>query len=230
MAFAFLKGLSDIANIAGTLGTIFGPRRNIAKEIPTLQPSIDAAEAARVYAAAAANPNDPRFQNLAALFEEKTRRDTISAIRDIIRLNNRAMARGLPGIGINPERRDEAISSAIATQNELAKEQARLSARDYLLAASQGQANAAQGFASTFQPFQAFGDIAAGERSDRLKALGQLGSKLPDLADIFRNVFGGSRPIGGEVPARGRLLNGSVSSTVNPGTNYFNRYNPGRLF
>lgn len=232
MAFAFLDTLGSIAKLGASAAALFGGRRNISKEIPTLQPSIDAAEAARVFGLAAANPDDPMFQNLASLFQEKIRRDTLSSIKEIIRQNNRAQARGAVGLGINPDRRDEAISSAIATQNELAKEQARLSARDYLLAASQGQAQAAQGFSGTFQPFQQFGDIAANQRASRLRALGEFPGQL---SDVFRNAFGGSGVslggLGSALQARsGSPLNGSISSTVNPGTNYYNRYQPRRVF
>lgn len=88
--------------------------------------------------AAAGDPTSKRFVNTAALFNEQRKGDMLSAINAIMRANRRAKARGAIGVGINPERRDEALSSAILRGFERSGNLSRLDARNALMQQAEG--------------------------------------------------------------------------------------------
>jgi hypothetical protein len=105
------------------------------------------------------DPNDPRFQALAAEEESGIRSGFQSGIRELLTANNRARARGLAGI-LNPERQDEGISSATATAFEMARNEARNRVRTYLQSAANVNANL-MGAMPTPLPSQGMNPLAA---------------------------------------------------------------------
>lgn len=165
-------------------------KRNIRDEIPFIQDMVDSAHASRVYASAAADPNSPYFKNLAALFDEKMRREAIEAIQRDIVMRRRASARGDIGAGINPERRDESKQRATALAFMAAKERAREDARASLQDASRSSAMAAYAYNPAASLHSRYGDIAANRRAN---AYGGLGETIQSLgAELDRVLRGGS--------------------------------------
>lgn len=96
------------------------------------------AKRAAKLARAAADPTSPTFRNLAGQYDAENRRALIQGIDRIMRENARTKARGGIGFGINPERRDESRTQALARAFMKSREGARREARDTLLAASHG--------------------------------------------------------------------------------------------
>ena len=136
MAFPWQKA-KDIGDIVGggfQLARAFGGR----KASKSAKRARKTARQARRLAAAAADPTSPTFRNLAAQYDQENRRALIQGIDRIMRENARARARGDVGFGVNPERRDESRTQALARAFMQSREQARREARNTLLAASQG--------------------------------------------------------------------------------------------
>ena len=201
MAIAFLPGGSvsainsyqpgpDLGGILNNLGGMgaaianiirLGRKPDINKDIPSMQSALNAAEAARVYADASVNPESPHFKNLAALEESSIRRDLITAINEIMKSNARAKASGRVGFGVNPERRDEARSGAIARAFAQAGEQSRRIASDKLAGASSRSAGAAGAFAPSFGPFAGYADMGRTYEASRTQQMGDLGQWIADI-------------------------------------------------
>ena len=122
---------------------LFG-RSNPDKDIPGLAEARAASQQAMRFSAAAADPNSPEFQNLAALYEGQRKRDLADSSSEIMKRNRFEKARGGVGFGINPERRDEArygaLTKGFAASGDMAREEARRS----LLQSAGGSAQAAQ--------------------------------------------------------------------------------------
>jgi hypothetical protein len=171
-------GIADLVTAGGTLLNLFTKRKQ-SKEVPAVNEMLGAVRGGQEYAQAASNPNHPYFKNLVALNAEHNLTNLSEGLRELMVQHRRSVARGNPGVLINPERRDEAVASAfmrgLYNQNEDAKQKAR----DYLLATSQGLLNSAQGYAQPAQYQKAYADLDA----NRQAAMG--GS----LADLIR--FGG---------------------------------------
>lgn len=89
-----LSPLAPVVELGGALYNLFGNDKN------------QSAEAMRSVLGASINPKDPRFRNLAALFEEKAREDAIRGVNEAERARRAAIARG--DMPVLSERRDEA--------------------------------------------------------------------------------------------------------------------------
>lgn len=100
------------------------------------------AEAA-VYSRAAGDPTSERFKGLHGQLTDLSRRNLVAGINEIMKANNRARARGALGVGINPERRDEALSSAILRGFQGAGDRAFGQTIQSLMASAQGMRGAA---------------------------------------------------------------------------------------
>lgn len=81
------------------------------------------------------NPQDPRFLDLVGQEEGDIRSGVQGGLHELLITDQRARARGLSGL-LEPERRDEGISSASATAFEQARNEARNRVRSYLLSAA----------------------------------------------------------------------------------------------
>ncbi len=213
----------NFGSIIGDLGGIIAQsrgRRDINQEIPILQSMIDAAEASRVYAQAAADPSSKFFVNLAGMEEERLRRDFMSNLRQILVSHRRARARGAPGFGINPERRDESRYRAIITFFEEAKDKARQLARQMLLQASQASAGAAGSFGPAVNAFGTYGGYEANRQAGLGEAIGSLGAKLgPQIGEMFTPSQSAPQPeINLTLPGAnwGNTISGAYSNRTSP--------------
>ena len=95
------------------------------------------------YSRAAGDPTSERFKGLHGQLTDLSRRNLVQGINEIMKANNRARARGSLGVGINPERRDEAMSGAILRGFQGAGDQAFGQTINSLMAAAQGMRGAA---------------------------------------------------------------------------------------
>jgi len=84
---------------------------------------------------------------------------------------------------LNPERRDEAIASALATHRATVRDKARQNVRNYLLQATGAQ----RGVAASYQPI-----MAASEQQQRNRASGfdALFSGISELPKTLENLSG----------------------------------------
>ena len=187
MAFDFLS-LGDGGNnpLEGIGSAITGISSLLHKrdpgELPTLQPWVNALYASGIYSNAAMNPESPYFKNVAAIEEEKNRENLIAAIRQMVVANNRAAARGTYGVGINPERADEARFQAISRGFQKAQQMAREQAREILMQAAGAQRDLASGYAGPTGVFGSYADANSQRRSD---ALGAIMKGIEGLGGIF---------------------------------------------
>jgi hypothetical protein len=125
---------------------------------------------------ASINPNDPKFKNLVALFEESNRANAIKNIQNIMNQDARSRARGGGGFIVNPERRDEFRSNALNQAFMDAGEKARLEAAGAL-------SGAATGYGGLI-PYQQQQDAL---RSQQIGALGGMAADaIPGIADLFK--------------------------------------------
>ena len=164
------------------------------EEPPALAAQIAAAEQARSFAAAAADPSSPQFQALAGLNEQQRREELVGGIRRILQFNQRALARGGRGFFVSPERRDEAVSAALTRNFERARVEANINARNYLLNAAQAAGAVAGQFGQIAQTEQGLIDRERLRRTSRYDALGTgisaLGAQIGDLAKVFGGQTG----------------------------------------
>lgn len=170
--------IADLVTAGGTLLNLFTKRKQ-SKEVPAVNEMLGAVRGGQEYAQAASNPNHPYFKNLVALNAEHNLTNLAGGLRELMVQHRRAQARGNPGVLINPERRDEAVASAFMRNLYSQNEDAKMKARDYLLATSQGLLNSAQGYSQPAQYQQAYANLDA----NRQAAMGGA------LADLIR--FGG---------------------------------------
>jgi len=191
--------LSDLGNVidaaAGAYGLFQG--RDAEDDIPGLGD-------ANKYLKASVNPDDPLFKNLAAQWTSQNRRATSDAIRSIMSQNRRAQARGDPGFGINPERRDEANTKAIIDAHIKANESSRLYASQMLQGAAGQGANVVRAtapyysgyanaeFGAPFQAIDAFTEMLRGFEPEP----GTTGNPIeqPETADPWGKAYGGYNP------------------------------------
>ena len=164
--------LGDVGSAGQSLGTALSAANNIfnprtASENPALR-------AYNELISAAGDPKSSRFVNQAAIHEEMRRKDLLSAINAMMRANRRARARGAIGIGVNPERRDEAVASAILRGFDRAGDQSRLDAQNTLM-------RQAQQVGASIPAYKTYGDITARQRSGGYEAffdmLGKMGGR-----------------------------------------------------
>ena len=141
MAFNFLSAAADIVTAgAGLVGAFRGRR-----EPAVSREQADIARQAAEFARLSVSPNDPKFRNLLALFDERNRRANIQGIENIFKQHRRSLARGGPGFFVNPERRDEAVAQALSRNFQLGAERARGETREAFLGASEAGTGAARG-------------------------------------------------------------------------------------
>lgn len=141
---SFLGGVGAVAPLIGQV--INRPRKS---DAPAVQQLGQDTQQANAMAAAAVNPNDPMYRNLLRLEEEKGRVDIARAVNEHLR-QRKNMIRRLGGQRysslFNPEREDEGLSRAIASEGAASGERARATTRDTLLA---GAGKLQGGLAST---------------------------------------------------------------------------------
>ena len=206
MAFEFLANIpfEQISSIGQAATGFFGLFRDppsATRDIPGLQSALDAAEAARVYGAAAVDPESPHFKNLAALEEASRRRDIIKTINEIMLSNRRSRASGRVGFGINPERRDEVRAATIVEQFLRAGIGSRDVASQRLSQASQRAAGAAAAFGPTFAPFESY---AARGREQERGSVEALFKTIGAFGDLFSS--------GGATSGLGSTFQGTTPS------------------
>ena len=176
-----------VGSIGGGIGSLLSAfrRRDPFSEIPGLRESIQTSVDRRAYAAALAEgPANPRFANLARIFEEQFRSEGIRGLREKMALQQRLMARGAsPGL-FTSERRDEAANRATMELFARAKAMGVGAASNNLKAAmgTQGSVDPA-----TFALLSRYGSDAfnrPGNITDALaKLLGASGGVLAGLGE-----------------------------------------------
>lgn len=173
-----------------------------------------ALEAQRVYQQAALNPESPHFRALVALQEAQRKRDVLQAIDMIQRKQNRARARGVMGALVNPERRDESIASAIASQFAESGDIARQQAAGLLGNAAQLSSQRAQGFGAAAQGFNNPNQLLTGYADERTRQQANIAGAIGDFAtssqfrDALSGLFGGSKPAIQAPPVQGYAASG----------------------
>ncbi len=101
--------------IIDLIGNIVGIGTGVAKIAQAFDsPKVPGLKFSQRVAKAAIDPNDPKTQNLAAVFKERLMADVLQGINDQERAYRRLRARGVVPGGIIPERRDEARTMTIA--------------------------------------------------------------------------------------------------------------------
>lgn len=122
---------------------------------------------------ASVDPNSPQFKNLAALFEEQNRANAIKNMQMLMQQHARGKARGDAGYFVNPERRDEARSGALAQAFMNAGIQGRDEARRSLTGAAGGYA----------------AGVPYDQYQDQLKSQ-YIGAAGESLGDLFKSLRG----------------------------------------
>lgn len=179
MAFNFLSAAANLITAGAGLVGAFRGRREPAVSREQAGIARQAAEFARL----SVSPNDPRFRNLLALFEERNRRANIQAIRGLFMTDRRAKARGDVGFGINPERRDEAIAQALSRNFQLGAERARGETREAFLGAAEAGTGAARGLSVPSFLAAQYEGLRAKNLAGGIEAGGDV---LRGLGDLFR--------------------------------------------
>lgn len=178
---------------------------------PAAREAEAAARAAREYADAALNPDSPQFKNLHALEEARVKRDLVASIEEIMRANRRAAATGRVGFSVNPERRDEFRSQAVARGFAEAGGRASKITADKLNAASQMAARGAAALTPAMLSQMRLDDINARRE----------GSFAEGLRDALKGVH---RTMGGSalqnVPAIGQSITWWPNSAPSNGWSY----------
>lgn len=95
-----LSPLAPVVDVAGGLYNLFRDSKS------------QSAQQMQSLLGAAVNPRDPRFRNIAALFEEKAKEEAIRGVQEAIRAENAAYARG--DKVVRGERQDEARYNTLA--------------------------------------------------------------------------------------------------------------------
>lgn len=186
MAFDFLEDINfkDIGGALGGLGALgmAFKGRDQYKEMPGLRGALEAAGGARDYSRWAADPKSEAFRNLEGLFKETSRREAVQrSLKDIL-MQRRQRARG--GGGMQSDRADEMRARNLIMADMMGRERARGQARDYLAAASQGQAGAASAYGGTLSQSAA---LSQAQRAEQMRGLGGLGEIAGALQDLFKN-------------------------------------------
>ncbi len=190
MAFGFLSGVADLVTAgAGLVGAFRGR-----KEPAVSREQADIARQAAEFAELSVSPDDPRFKNLLALFDERNRRANIQAIGDVFKQHRRSLARGGPGFFVNPERRDESVAQALSRNFQLGAEGARNETRRAFLDASNASTGAASGLSD---PAELAADYEALNRENLASGIEAGGDVLRSLGDVFstRRTWGRSDPM-----------------------------------
>ena len=100
---AFLTDLKDLIGIGGAGAQIWNLFRD--QKNPAMDAFMGEQQERGRLRSAALNPNSAEFRNMLALDEEAQRGDFVKAMREALRRQNRAMARGQ--VTTRPERQDE---------------------------------------------------------------------------------------------------------------------------
>ncbi len=129
------------------------------------------------------DPRGMQFQDIAGFLEQDALRDFEEGLRQVSVQNRRAVARG-GGFLLNPERRDEALLSALAREREVGGTAARQQTFDILLRAA-GQPSA--GIGATIGRQAELGQAQAG----RAASFGQFGLGLLGFGGGGGGGFGG---------------------------------------
>lgn len=143
--FDFLSGLQAIGDI-GQAGVGIASLLKKQPQPAGYEEMQQGMQRSNQLAAALADPNNPMFQSIAA-DEQAAGRDELTRTLNQIRLQNRrASARSPNGRILNPDRRDEAMASALARGTQDESVRARQRARQVISGALTGS-NAAAGVA-----------------------------------------------------------------------------------
>lgn len=138
---------------------------------------------ATTYGRAAINPESPHFRAVSALDEAQRKRDIVQVMNEIMKVQNRARARGVVGPLTNPERRDETIASIIADRFARTGDQSRQHAQGAL----QGAAAGARGTAAGYQgPVQTSANVEGANFGDRMAGI----ESIPDFASALQGFLG----------------------------------------
>ena len=122
MAFEFLND-SDLWNSINAGSTVLGraggiyqmfQSQNPYRDIPGLQDMINSRASAQEYQTAAANPLHPFNQNLQKIYTQQAMEQASNAVKQILLQARRGRASGVGSSLIQPERRDEMQSGALA--------------------------------------------------------------------------------------------------------------------
>lgn len=128
---SFFDGLLEnsggiLSSLAGIGLGFFGDQNDLPNDVEDILDRQEGAIDALI------DPNDPKFRQLAQSLEQ----DKVSSFAEGIRNYQNLLRRGRLTGAVNPERRDEGISQAFGRARQLAGEEARAQAREYLAQAA----------------------------------------------------------------------------------------------
>jgi len=189
--FDIFEGGAKLVGAAVGLKNLFD-KPDPYEDSPALRQAEEASLAARRYADAAANPDSPEFKNLATIEEQRIKHDLVTSIEEIMKANRRAAATGRVGFSVNPERRDEFRSQAVARAFADAGERAKRLATDKLMAASNAAMRSAQSFYPQINSQLAYANMGRQRQGDFLEAAQD---SIGMVGDIF-NLRGNQPSIG----------------------------------
>ena len=212
-----LTSLPSLIEAGGTLMNLF-TKRKASKEVPALNELLAATRGQQQYAEAAGNPNHPFFKNLVALNAEDNLAKASAGLRELLVQHRRALARGNPGVLVNPERRDEAVASAFMRGLYNQNEDAKMRARDYLMATSQGLEASVRGYNAAMPMQQAYSQIGVEQRHAAPGALADLFREGIKIYNQYRppaQTFSGARTFSGNFGAGSYGQFGSSAYPIN---------------
>lgn len=202
--FTDLFGGSSVGDIVG-LGSLALSAADLFKKDQIPKGMKQANNRISQISAALSNPDDPLYQQTVADQEQNIRGDFAQALQDMMTQSQRKIARGGMGLFVNPDRQDEAISSAFLRSTNDMKQQARDNARTYLQGAL-GANNAAMGaYAPQMQ-------MDAQNKSNKFSGISAIAEGLSSMFGnkSFANLLGQN-----QMPASGYggMLNGNPYQT-----------------
>lgn len=137
----WLSDIVDIGSLAvGAMGLFGG------SDEPAGYEELKAAAEERARIARLMDPTTAEHKAAVTEEENRLRGQFASDLKDLMVANRRAAARGRSII--NPERRDETMASALATNRETSRDQARSNVMKYLSGAASAQGGVASSFSS----------------------------------------------------------------------------------
>jgi len=177
---AFWESLGNILSVGAPIAGALRSRPR-ASDVPATGQLAAQTQQANRMSMAAVDPNSPLYRNLLRLEEESGRVDIAKAVNEMLRQRQRAVRKfGATRYGarFNPEREDEALSSAIAREGANVGERARGNVRNTLLQGASATQGGMPGLTNLAQLQGAQAQQRRGWTSDLFGAIGQAGRWL----------------------------------------------------
>lgn len=181
------SGIGAVGNLVSALQGLFS-KRNAFSDIPGLSTMLQSISDQQANSAAlAGGPDNPRFANLARIFEENFRTAGLAGLRQKLALDRQLLARGAsPGL-FNNDRRDEAANRAAMEIFRKARESSYGAATNQLNSALAGERGISASLAPFINLFKQYADTAASQRQGLAKGLGTAGQTFLDqIAPLFK--------------------------------------------